>query len=72
MKPNTLVKFNFEKVSASSRSSYPFTPHDIFVYLGDVVQMPGHGIFARKKDGRVFFGYLTENFAEIHQDMVDI
>ena len=36
------------------------------VYLGEVVDMPGHGIFAGQS-GKVYFGYHTDDFEEVEQ-----
>lgn len=59
---NMLVRFDFDKLPAEFHSQYPFTRKDVFVYLGDIVQMPGHCIVVRTKDNQIFTCYHTDNF----------
>jgi hypothetical protein len=33
-----------------------------YLFLGEVKNMPGHGIFVEPKTGKTFCGYHTENF----------
>lgn len=63
MKLNTLVKFD-------TNLDYPFSKHDRFVYMGDIVQMPGHCVVARLSDGKIFTCYHTYNFIELNEDEV--
>ncbi len=44
-----------------------FYSNEVFVYLGETVNMPGHVIVAGK-DGNVYFGYHPENFEEVPED----
>lgn len=42
----------------------------VFIYLGDIAQMPGHGVFighaggGAEFKGKIFAGYHTESFEE--------
>ena len=65
---NSLVRFDSSDVPPEYRSSYPFADTDKFIYLGDIVQMPGHCILIRFSDGKVFSAYHTENFVELTDD----
>ena len=58
---NTLVRFDFDALPAEYHSRYPFTRDDRLLYLGEVRQMPGHCVVVTR-DGRVLWGYHTENF----------
>jgi len=58
---NALVKF--ENVEGR-----PFENGTVFVYLGDIVQMPGHAILIRTSDGRVFTGFHTEELIELRDE----
>lgn len=47
-------------------------PDATFIYLGDIAQMPGHGVFIGHHSGsdsefrgRLFAGYHTESFVEL-------
>jgi hypothetical protein len=44
--------------------NYPFKDGDVVVFLGEIEQMPGHAVVA-SKDGRVLWGYHTENFRKL-------
>jgi hypothetical protein len=61
---NTLIRFDFDAVPSEYHSQYPFTRKDVLLFLGEVRQMPGHSVVATK-DGRVVWGYHTENFVVI-------
>lgn len=65
---NALVKFDFESLEPKYHSKYPFAEKDVFVYQGEVHQMPGHCIVTRISDGRVFINYHTENFIELTEE----
>ena len=64
---NTLIRFDFDRLPVERHSQYPFVRNDFLLYLGEVRQMPGHCVVATK-DGRVVWGYHTENFVEIPED----
>lgn len=64
---NTLVRFDFDYVPVEYHSKYPFTRDDVLLFLGEVRQMPGHSVVATK-DGRVVWGYHTENFVVLPDD----
>ena len=64
---NTLIRFDFDGVPSEYHSQYPFTRKDVFLFLGEVRQMPGHCVIATK-DGRVVWGYHTENFVVIAEE----
>jgi len=46
---------------------YPFANGDTFIFLGEIIQMPGHCVIAAK-NGQVLFGYHTDNFVELTED----
>jgi hypothetical protein len=58
---NTLVRFDFDNCPVNFHSGYPFVRDEVLLFLGEVRQMPGHCVVATK-DGRVVWGYHTENF----------
>jgi hypothetical protein len=41
---------------------------DRFVYLGDINQMPGHGMFVLMGSGRIFTGLHTSSFRVIEDE----
>jgi hypothetical protein len=64
---NTLVKFDFDKCPVEFHNKYPFVRDEVLLYLGEVKQMRGHCVVATK-DGRVVWGYHTENFVMLPSD----
>ena len=64
---NTLIRFDYDSVPLEYHSQYPFTRKDVFLFLGEVRQMPGHCVVATK-DGRVVWGYHTENFVVVAEE----
>lgn len=41
--------------------AYPWKKGESLLYLGEVVQMPGHCIVVNRK-GKIFWGWHTDNF----------
>jgi len=68
IREKALVRFDFENTPAEYHKAYPFTEKDRFVYLGDIVQMPGHCIVVRLKDDKVFTCYHTDDFVELTEE----
>ena len=66
----SIVKFDFERLPKSFRNKYPFKPNKLYVYFGEIANMPGHCIVADHKTGRISSGYHTENFIELSEDEV--
>jgi hypothetical protein len=64
----SLVRFRFDQVEPKYRRRYPFKPKGVYVFFGDIPNMPGHCIVADHKTGQLFSGYHTENFEEIPGD----
>lgn len=66
---NALVKFSFEEVPKEYWGRYPFVQGSIYVFLGQIPNMPGHCVVAEYPCGKIYSGYHTENFAEIDEDV---
>jgi hypothetical protein len=66
----SIVKFNFEQLPKSFHSKYPFKPDRVYVFLGEISNMPEHCIVADYKTGRIYSGYHTDNFIELDEDEV--
>jgi hypothetical protein len=65
--PNTLMRFDFDSVPKEYHHQYPFSPKDTLLFLGEMPQMPGHCVVATK-EGKVLWGYHTDNFIELTED----
>lgn len=62
-KINSLVRFIIPK----EKGEYPFLDGDTLLFLGEIKNMPEHCIVVNK-NGKIFFGYHTENFIQIKDD----
>lgn len=52
----SLVRFRFDHVSAEYHSKYPFTVDGVYVFFGDIPNMPGHCVVADHRSGQVSSG----------------
>ena len=48
----SLVKFNMENLETKYHSKYPFTSNGVYVYFGEIPNMPGHCVVCDQKLGR--------------------
>ena len=63
-----LVKFDYDDVPKKYHSLYPFEKDKAYIFLGEIVQMPGHCIVIDIKTGQIFSAYHTDNFIELTED----
>ena len=64
MKEKTLVTLK-DEISLE----YPFSDDMPMVYLGEIANMPEHGIFIGKS-GKCYFGYHISNFRELSEEEI--
>ena len=64
MKEKTLVTLK-DEISLE----YPFSDDMPMIYLGEIANMPEHGIFIGKS-GKCYFGYHISNFRELSEEEV--
>ena len=64
MKEKTLVTLK-DEISFE----YPFSDDMPMIYLGEIANMPEHGIFI-DQSGRCYFGYHISNFRELSEDEI--
>ena len=74
--PNTIVTLaDWYRNSVELRGAQPgdylydFLSNDAFVFLGEIANMRGHGIFVGR-DGKVYWGFHVENFRRVSEDDV--
>ena len=48
---------------------YPFSDDMPMIYLGEIANMPEHGIFIGKS-GKCYFGYHISKFIELSEDEI--
>ena len=69
----TLRQYALVKVTPASKTflaksgngESPLLDDSVFVYLGEIPNMPGHCVVAGHKTGRVLSGFHTDNFVEL-------
>ena len=64
----SLVRFRFDSLPKEYLTRYPFTPDGVYVFFGDIPNMPGHCVVADYKTGQLYSGYHTESFEEVPGD----
>jgi len=64
-KTNQLVKYK----GSPNDIIFPFKKNEILLFLGEIIQMPGHCIIVNTK-GCVHWGYHTNNFEEPNEDEI--
>lgn len=67
---NALVRFDFDNLSEDYLKQYPFSSDSLYVFLGEIPNMPGHCIVAEHPTGKIYSGYHIEHFREIVEDDV--
>jgi hypothetical protein len=66
-----LVKFRPREIKETrgvKTLRYPFKKEAVYVFLGEIPNMPGHCAIADSKSGKIYTGYHTESFTEIPYD----
>ena len=66
----SLVKFDFENLSPTFHTAYPFKRGGTYVFIGEIANMLGHCVVADHKTGKIYSGYHTENFIELSEEEV--
>jgi hypothetical protein len=69
LRPLALVRLKPQWVGAGG-NDLPFANDLPLVYLGEIPNMPEHGVFAGHKSGRVYSGYHINQFEELPAEEV--
>ncbi len=65
----SLVRFDFDGLPSEYHDKYPpFEKGEIYVFFGEIPNMPGHCVVANHKTGQIHSGYHIENFVELPED----
>lgn len=64
----SLVRFNFGDLPAKYDGEYPFERNAVYVFFGEIPNMPGHCVVANHKTGQIYSGYHIENFEELPEE----
>jgi hypothetical protein len=63
----SLVRFDASWLSSKQRRAYPFKKNGLYLFLGEIANMPEHCAVVDQKSGRTYVGYHTENFVQLTQ-----
>lgn len=72
LRQNALVKLEkgFAEYLRDKEPNSHLLEDDIYIFLGEIPNMPEHCIVAGHKSGRVYSGYHVTNFQELNEDEV--
>jgi hypothetical protein len=68
LRPLSLVKYDFTTLPAEYHEQCPFKKDASYLFLGEIANMPGHGVLIDHKTGKIHLGYHTEHFAELSEE----
>lgn len=68
-RPMALVQLRAD-VPAEVAGRYPFHGDLPLVFLGEIPNMPEHGVFVGYRSGRVYAGFHIRHFEEVAADRV--
>lgn len=69
-RPMTMVKLRFDK-DEEIECKTPFRAEEknlTFLYVGEIVNQEGHGLFIRNKDEKVFVALHIDDFRELTEE----
>lgn len=66
----SLVRFNLGDLPDEDFAKYPFKRNRVYVFFGEIANMPQHCVVADRETGRIYSGYHTDNFVELSDDEV--
>lgn len=64
----SLVRFDAPWLSPQQRRAVPFTKSGVYLFLGEVANMPEHCVVMDYKANRTYVGYHTDNFIQLADD----
>jgi hypothetical protein len=69
-RPLSLVRLRDGAAPPGHPERLPFGVHEPFLFLGEILNMPGHCAVAERGTGRLHVGYHTDNFVELGESEV--
>jgi len=66
----SLVKFDFVALDEKYHTQMPFTREGVYVFFGEIPNMPSHCVVADYKTGQIHSGYHTDSFLELTEEEV--
>jgi hypothetical protein len=66
----SLVRLKKKWATESAAQELPFLNDMPLIYLGEIPNMPEHGVFAGHRSGRLYSGYHIGHFVELSKSEV--
>ena len=66
----SLVKFDFAGIDERYHSQLPFSRNGVYVFFGEIPNMPGHCVISDHKTGQIYSGFHTDSFVELSEEEV--
>jgi hypothetical protein len=66
----SLVKLKKSKSTTSASKNLPFIDDMPLIFLGEIPNMPEHGVFVGYQTGRIYSGFHIFDFVELTKDEV--
>lgn len=64
----SLVRFDAPWLTSKQLRNYPFKKGGVYLFLGEIANMPEHCVVLDWKTNRTHVGYHTENFVVLTED----
>lgn len=68
VRKRSLLPRQYSLVRYVSPVRRPFRDGQVFIFFGEILNMPGHCIVADHKTGKLYSGYHIERFMQIPDD----
>jgi len=65
---HSIVKFDFDSLPEEYHSKFPFKKESVYIFFGEIPNMPGHCVVCDFKTGEMFCGYHTGQFIELSEE----
>lgn len=69
-RPLSLVKLKAGCHTPEEAASLPFNDDFPLIFLGEIPNMPDHGVVAGFRTGRIYSGYHIEQFTELNEEEI--
>jgi hypothetical protein len=68
LRQRSIVKFDFDSLPEEYHNKFPFKKESVYIFFGEIPNMPGHCVVCDFKTGEMFCGYHTGQFIELSEE----
>lgn len=72
LRPMAMVRRIYDERFKDYWKYSPFVDGQGYIFLGEITQMQGHGVFADMKTGQIYSGYHIDEFRESREDETSV